>query len=162
MDVGLVRSVAHVSQLANHTSHHGRYRAAVGGKGVADGASNLGIGKGGEVRSHEHVERVEVVVADVAKLTHKNKEVVVALTLARISLSGYSSEQSLDDAAELDALIVEVVAHLHSFILHPLILHPFILHPFILHPLILIPLLENMIEEPVIVNEEHVVLAGKE
>ena len=87
-----------------------------------------------------------------AKLTHKNKEVVVALTLARITLCGYSSEQSLDDAAELDALIVEVVAHLRSFILHPLILHPFIL----------IPLFENMIEEPVIVNEEHVVLAGKE
>ena len=162
MDVGLVRSVAHVSQLAYHTSHHGCYRAAVGGKGVADGATNLGIGKGGEVRSHEHVERVEVVVADVAKLTHKNKEVVVALTLARIALCGYSSEQSLDDAAELDAMIVEVVADLHLHCILALILHPLILHPFILIPFILIPFLENMIEEPVIVNEEHVVLAGKE
>ena len=94
-----------------------------------------------------------------AKLTHKNKEVVVALTLARISLCGYSSEQSLDDAAELDALIVEVVAHLHLNCILALILRAFFLRFFFLH---LYPFLHNMIEEPVIVNEEHVVLAGKE
>ena len=94
-----------------------------------------------------------------AKLTHKNKEVVVALTLARIALSGYSSEQSLDDAAELDALIVEVVAHLHLTCILALILRAFFLRLFFLH---LYPFLHNMIEEPVIVNEEHVVLAGKE